>query len=91
MTMNITLDLPDAIAQQLSAKAAKDGLSVEEYVLCLAVREATVTAEHTPFYPLHFAPPEVWVRVHRQWAESHPRVDHFVDDSRESIYFGRDE
>jgi hypothetical protein len=89
--MTVTLNLPDAVLQQLTAKAAENGLTVEEYLYCLAVREATVTAEQEPFYPLHFAPPEVWVRVHRQWAESRPRVDHFVDDSRESIYFGRDE
>jgi hypothetical protein len=89
--MTVTLNLPDAVLEQLTEKATKHGLTAEEYVLCLAMREATMTADKAPFYPLHFAPPELWVRVHRQWAESHPRVDHFVDDSRESIYFGRDE
>ncbi|QDT71471.1 hypothetical protein [Lacipirellula limnantheis] len=27
----------------------------------------------------------------REWAASHPRTTHFVDDSRESIYEGRGE
>jgi predicted DNA-binding antitoxin AbrB/MazE fold protein len=35
--------------------------------------------------------PEEWVKALREWAASHPRVDHFVDDSRESIYAGRGE
>ena len=30
----------------------------------------------------------LWVRQLREWAESHPRVGHAVDDSRESIYGG---
>ena len=29
-----------------------------------------------------------WVRRLREWAESHPAVGHFVDDSREGIYGG---
>lgn len=27
-----------------------------------------------------------WIRRFRDWAASHPPVNHFVDDSRESIY-----
>jgi hypothetical protein len=89
--MTVTLNLHDVVLQQLAKKAADNGLTVEEYLQCLAAREPTVTPEQAPFYPLHFATPEVWIRVHRQWAESHPPVDHFVDDSRESIYEGRGE
>lgn len=32
-----------------------------------------------------------WVADVRAWADSHPKVTHFVDDSRESIYAGRGE
>ena len=32
--------------------------------------------------------PEEWVQSLEEWAASHPRLDHFVDDSRESIYAG---
>ena len=34
---------------------------------------------------------EEWIRAVREWAASHPPVEHFVDDSRESIYEGRGE
>ncbi len=34
---------------------------------------------------------EEWAKALRDWAASHERVDHFVDDSRESIYAGRGE
>jgi predicted DNA-binding antitoxin AbrB/MazE fold protein len=47
--------------------------------------------EPAPSYPPGFSTPEEWVRALREWAASHPRVDHFVDDSRESIYAGRGE
>jgi hypothetical protein len=84
--MIVTVNLPDPIAEQFSAKAAANCISLEEFLLSLAMREAK--APPTEFYPLHFAPPEVWSRVLRQWAASHPPVDHLVDDSRESIYEG---
>jgi len=29
-----------------------------------------------------------WVKQLREWAQGHPKIDHFVDDSRESIYGG---
>jgi hypothetical protein len=31
---------------------------------------------------------EAWVIRLREWADSHPRIDHFVDDSRDAIYGG---
>jgi phenylpyruvate tautomerase PptA (4-oxalocrotonate tautomerase family) len=34
---------------------------------------------------------EEWIARMKAWAARHPRVDHFVDDSRESIYAGRGE
>jgi len=32
--------------------------------------------------------PASWAARLREWAQSHPRVNHFVDDSREGIYGG---
>lgn len=29
-----------------------------------------------------------WIRSLEEWSDSHPRVSHFVDDSRDSIYEG---
>jgi Arc/MetJ-type ribon-helix-helix transcriptional regulator len=34
---------------------------------------------------------EAWIARVRAWSDSHPAVEGFVDDSRESIYEGRGE
>lgn len=34
---------------------------------------------------------EEWIKALREWASSHPRQTHYVDDSREAIYGGRGE
>jgi predicted DNA-binding antitoxin AbrB/MazE fold protein len=47
--------------------------------------------EPTISYPPGFSSPEEWSKALREWAASHPRVEHFVDDSRESLYAGRGE
>ena len=35
--------------------------------------------------------PEAWSRALRRWAESHPKRDIVIDDSRATIYEGRGE
>jgi hypothetical protein len=35
--------------------------------------------------------PEGWLKALREWAESHPKRDIVIDDSRERIYAGRGE
>ena len=35
--------------------------------------------------------PEGWRKAFREWAESHPKRDIVIDDSRETIYAGRGE
>ena len=51
--------------------------------------------EKTKATPSRVTPPklsgEEWAQAFREWAASHPRTTHFVDDSRESIYEGCDE
>jgi hypothetical protein len=92
--MAVTLNLPPAIEQQLKAKAERFGLTLEQYLLHLAVCDAASEPVLSPpeiTYPPGFATPEEWTKALREWAESHPRVEHFVDDSRESIYAGRGE
>ncbi|WP_197527193.1 hypothetical protein [Pirellulimonas nuda] len=34
---------------------------------------------------------DAWVAELKEWVANRPGVDHFVDDSRESIYQGRGE
>ncbi len=84
--MMVTLDLPPAVERELKERAAKGGQTLEEYLRSLAVRD--VAASPAFSYPPGFASPEEWVKAFREWSASHLPVDHFVDDSRESIYSG---
>ena len=36
-------------------------------------------------------PPDEWIARFRAWAESHPKREVIIDDSRETIYGGRGE
>jgi predicted DNA-binding antitoxin AbrB/MazE fold protein len=44
-----------------------------------------------PSFPPELSSPEEWAKALRELAASHPHVEHFVDDRRESIYAGRGE
>jgi hypothetical protein len=93
-TMTVTFDLPYAVLQQLTDKAATNGQSLEEYLQGVVLREAQapspspVAGPLVP-YPMQHASPQEKIKALHEWAESHSPVHHFVDDSRESIYFGR--
>jgi hypothetical protein len=92
--MNVTLSLPEAIEQSLKEKAARSGQTLEGYLQALAVREALLpTPPPAPAisYPPGFSSREEWSKAFREWVASHRPVDHFVDDSRESIYAVRGE
>jgi hypothetical protein len=91
----VTLNLPAHLEQLLAERAAGVGQTVEQFLQALATREVMSSSATEPKpeigYPPGMESPEVWVTKFREWAASHPRVDHFVDDSRESIYEGRGE
>ena len=88
--MTVILNLPLAIEQQLKERATRTGQTLEEYLQRLVVREVEGSGP-TIAYPPGLSSPEERSKAIREWAESHPRVEHFVDDSRESIYAGRGE
>lgn len=70
-------------------EAAVDALppeQQEELVAHLLAKLRPVEAEGAP--PLT---PEQRIAVIHDWAASHNETNHFVDDSRESIYEGRGE
>ena len=86
--MTLFLRLPPAVLQRLEENAAKSGQSVEEYVQDFIVREAVGS---TIAYPAGFSSPEDRSKAIREWAENHPTIEHFVDDSRDGIYAGQGE
>ncbi len=92
--MIISVQIPESIENRLKEEAAKRGHSLKGYIECLIVREAlhpTMPAEPIVSTPSTFATYEEWSKAFREWVDSHAPVEHFVDDSRESIYAGRGE
>ncbi len=93
--MGITINLPYEVEQELSERAAKNGQSLEQYLLLLAIRDAdlkvAMLTEAGVVYPRGLETPEARVKAFREIVASFPPCDHVVDDSRESIYFGPDE
>jgi hypothetical protein len=93
--MIITLNLPEDLERRLSERAAKTGQTLEEYLESLAQRDVSTSAYGASAtsigYPPGMESPEVWLKAFRDMVAGFPRVDHFVDDSRESIYEGRGE
>ncbi len=82
--MNLVLHLPPETEAKLKAQAAATGQAPEE--LALRVLEDEFAASANP--PQSMSTAE-WIADFRAWAESHRRLPHDADDSRESIYEGR--
>ena len=86
--MNIELRLSSEDEQALRKHIASTGGDVETYVsdvVAESLQSELQTARNTRTRPGTFAE-----RL-RAWAERHPRLDHEIDVSRESIYAGRGE
>jgi plasmid stability protein len=85
--MTITVSVPQDVGQKLRARATETGKDVETLI-----REALEQqlANSSPTLPAD-APYERWKLAFDAWIKSHPAVENVVDDSRESIYAGRDE
>lgn len=85
--MNLQIQIPPQLEAQLRQQASAGGQNVESFVVQAV--ESTLAA--LPPMPTPQRPPrDRWFAELKAWAESHRRVDHFVDDSRESIYPDRD-
>lgn len=90
--MTVTLPLPPEAEQQLRARAAQRGQTVEAYLVELVARSLSQAAPSpAPSAPTGPATTKEWSREWRAWAAGHPPLPHPVDDSREGIYAGRGE
>jgi hypothetical protein len=81
--MNLQIHIPDELEDQLREHAGAVGEDLESFVIH-AVENSL--ANLTPATTVERPSRERWFAELKAWAESHPRVNHFVDDSRESIY-----
>jgi hypothetical protein len=84
--MTITTSASPSTESKLKAGAAATGLDVTRYTAELI--EQMVSDKPGAAGALS---PEQRAAEWRAWTESHPRIDHIVDDSRESVYAGRGE
>lgn len=84
---NITLQLQPQTEKKLRERAGHFGQSLEDYLQCLAEREAEL-ASRTEAAQMPF---EEWSKLWHEWCSSHPELPGTADDSRESIYEGRGE
>ncbi len=85
MTVNLTL--PDEIERTLRMRAAAAGQDAESFlrqIVADSLSQETETPDPGAISPIDFrARLDAWIALH-------PVLNHNVDDSRESIYEGRD-
>lgn len=91
--MNVTLQLTPEVEQKLRLKAAHSSQTLEQYLQRLAEHQAELEPLPTPGdkRPEELSADE-WVTQWRAWCANFPQKGGpLIDDSRESIYEGRDE
>ena len=86
--MTVTLDLPSDLERALRRRAAAVGQDVESFVHQVVAESLEGEDFKAPAGPE--ASQSFRERI-ESWIALHPVLDHPVDDSRESIYSGRDE
>lgn len=85
--MNVSIYFPEEIEQSLRSRAAASGQDVETFVRQLVTQQLL---EDEPAAARQTSVAEFEKRLDA-WINLHPKLDHAVDDSRESIYAGRGE
>jgi hypothetical protein len=85
--MTLTLHLPAETESKLRQQAELSGQDLSEFVL-QAVSEKLADAE---MQTQPASDNDEWTKKLRTFIARHPVVNHFVDDSRDSIYAGRGE
>lgn len=84
--MNLTIAIPDEIGLVMLQRAAAAETDLATFVGQLVVEYALVNE------PIAYSRMSVEEFIRRQeaWVKLHPQLDHAIDDSRESIYAGRE-
>lgn len=85
MTLNIQLQLPPEYIDALRQRASAQGENLDVYISHIIAEEVQAELGATRRHEDKAKDFGQWFRA---WADRHPRVDHIIDDSRESIYTG---
>jgi hypothetical protein len=93
MTLNIALSPEDEV--RLKQQAAAAGLDPGTFVRKTIERQLATDPHQAPSgvddpHGALTVSTEEWLARLNAWASNHKPLTHFVDDSRESIYEGRD-
>lgn len=86
--MNVSVHIPAEIESALKRRAQAAGQDVATFVQFAVTEKLAEPEEPVPAKRLS---PEEFSRRLRSWIDLHPKLDHAIDDSRESIYEGRGE
>jgi hypothetical protein len=81
--MSLEIRIPPEMEQDVRERASAAGEDVQTFVI--KVVQASLVAPNTA--PQQGTPE--WRAEFKAWVEGHPKIEHEVDDSRESIYDDR--
>jgi plasmid stability protein len=88
--MTVSINLPPQAEAELRRRAAEEGKDVEAFVREAVEARLAAPPIVQPRDPRTMTAEE-WTAAWHAWIDSHAPTNHFVDDSRESIYEGRGE
>ena len=84
--MHVEIEIPDEIGRVLKKRAAAAGTDLTTFVGQVVVESAKEDQSDT-----HSSTNvDDFIRRQAAWVALHPRLDHAIDDSRETIYAGRE-
>lgn len=84
--MNLFIEIPDEIGNVMQKRAAAAGTDLATFVRQVVVDNAKeVELDIDSAMSV-----DDFIRRQKAWVDLHPRLDHAIDDSRESIYAGRE-
>lgn len=85
-SMHLNIEIPDEIGNVMQQRSAAAGTGLATFVRQVVVENATDVESET-----HSATNvDGFIQLQKAWRALHPQLDHAVDDSRESIYAGRE-
>jgi hypothetical protein len=84
--MNLKIEIPDEIGSVMQKRAMAAGTDLATFLGRVVVENANEVGSETRAA----VSVDDFIRRQTAWVALHPHLDHAIDDSRESIYAGRE-